>query len=344
MSLNRPRSRLFWRGVALMAGGVLAQQAAASCRLISSSYVAQDVVMDMGQIVVLPSTPVGGLIKDLRVAINGSEVIGRCDFSGGSAMGRYVNATQQMLVPGYSNVYQTDVAGVGIRLYRDSGSIQTHYPHTLSLGRSATVNLASGTFRIELIKTAAQTGSGVVAPNGRFTTYYLDGDGATRPLLTSTFRGTGTTVVSPTCEVLADSRNIVVDFGSVPNTSFSGVGSRAVNRDFNIRLNCQGSNVAQYQSTIGIRLDATADSANLPGVLAITGGANSATRIGIEMVRVEGAAERPIQFGQSIPLGTTVSGDNAFSLPLRARYIQTQAGTVGGGNANGTATFTIDYN
>ena len=57
-------------------------------------------------------------------------------------------------------------------------------------------------------------------------------------------------------EVQAGSRNIPVDFGSVPNDSFTGVGSRAVDRDFNINLRCQGSNVAQYQSTIGIQLDA----------------------------------------------------------------------------------------
>lgn len=32
-----------------------------------------------------------------------------------------------------------------------------------------------------------------------------------------------------------------------------------------------------------------------------------------------------------------------MSLPLRARYVQTQAGTVGAGTANGQATFTIQY-
>jgi hypothetical protein len=80
-------------------------------------------------------------------------------------------------------------------------------------------------------------------------------------------QGSGTTVVSPTCEVQAGSRNIAVDFGSVPNTTFTGVGSKAVDRDFEIRLNCQGSNVAAYQSKIGIRLDADQDSSNMPGVL-----------------------------------------------------------------------------
>lgn len=300
--------------------------------------------MDMGQVVILPSTPVGGVIKDLVVGISDRNSIASCDSSGGRAVGIFNNTAQQRAVAGFSNVYATDVAGVGIRVYRNSGDIQTYYPHTLQLSRNTTLSLSGGTFRVELIKTAAQTGSGSIAPNGRFTTYYYDGNGASRPVLTSTFRATGTTVVSPTCEVDAGSRNIVVDFGSVPNSSFTGVGSRAVDRDFSITLSCQGSNVAQYQSTIGIQLDATAASGNQPGTLAITSGSNSATRIGIQIVRRNGSSEQTISFGDSLMLGDTVTGTSSMTLPLRARYIQTQAGTVGPGEANGTATFTITYN
>jgi type 1 fimbria pilin len=254
-----------------------------------------------------------------------------------------VNA-QQAITTGIAYTYKTLVEGVGIRVYRDSGEVQAYYPHTLSFdARVSSLNLSAGTFRVELIKTAAQTGSGSIAAAGRFTTYYMDGDGAAKPVLTSTFKGTGTTVVSPTCEVLAGSRNLVVDFGAVPASTFTGVGSRAVNRDFDIRLNCQGSNLAAYQSAIGIRLDAIQDSSNRAGVLRLTQGGNTATRIGIELVQRDGAAERALAFGTTVPLGTTVVGSSAFNLPLRARYIQTQAGAVGPGTANGAATFTITY-
>lgn len=343
MPMSSSRGRKAVAAFAVMGGVLLAQQASASCRIQSNNFVAQDVTMDMGQVVILPSTPVGGVIKELSVPINQRNGAAACDWFGGYSRGEYVNAPQKRPVAGFSSVYETGVSGVGIRLFRDSGDIQTYYPHSINFGYSSSIALAGGQFRIQLIKTAAQTGSGVIAPNGRFTTYYFDGDGASRPVLTSTFRGTGTTVVSPTCEVQAGSRNIAVDFGSVPNTSFTGVGSRAVDRDFEIRLNCEGSNVAAYQSRIGIRLDADQDSSNMPGVLKLSAASNSATRIGIQMVRRDGSSEREVRFGQSISVGTTAVGTSVMTLPLRARYIQTRAGTVGAGEAKGTATFTIEY-
>ncbi|MGE8229888.1 fimbrial protein [Stenotrophomonas hibiscicola] len=343
MPMISSRSRTLLAAMAVMGGIAVASPALATCYITQQGFVAQDVQMDMGQIVILPSLPVGGVIKELIVPINQRDSIGYCDRWGGSANGRFVNAAQQNAVPGFSNVYATDVAGVGIRVYRDSGTIQTYYPHTLQLGGNRTLTLNGGRFRVELIKTAAQTGSGIIAPNGRFTTYYLDGDGPGRPELTSTFKGSGTTVVSPTCEVQAGSRNIAVDFGSVPNTTFTGVGSKAADRDFEIRLNCQGSNVAAYQSKIGIRLDADQDSSNMPGVLKLSAASNSATRVGIQMVQRDGSAEREVRFGQTINVGTTAPGTSVMALPLRARYVQTQAGTVGAGTANGQATFTIQY-
>lgn len=324
-------------------GSWIALPAHARCALTSPAFLPQDVQMDMGQVVILPSLPIGGLIKELVVGIDQRDSVAGCT-NGGSAIGIYNNARQQVPVPGFKDVYATDVAGIGIRVYRDSGQIQTYYPHTLVLNGSSAVNLAGGRFRVELIKTAAITGSGLIAPSGRFTTYYYDGDGASKPVLISTFKGSGTTVVNPTCSVQAGSRNIVVEFGSVPASTFTGVGTRAINRDFDIRLDCQGSNVAQYQSRIGIRVDALQDSSNLPGVLPLTVAAGAAGGIAIELVQRNGIAEKAVRFAENIDLGASVAGASTMSLPLRARYIQTRAGRVTPGKANGTATFTIQYN
>lgn len=336
-----------WRKRRLFAcafvGVLLAPGVQARCALNAGAFIPQDVQMDMGQVVILPSLPVGGLIKELVVVINERPSVAQCS-GAGSAIGMFNNAAQRVAVPGFADVYATDVAGVGIRVYRDSGNVKAFYPHTLLLPNSSNVRLAGGTFRVELIKTAAVTGSGPIAPPGRFTTYYFDGDGPSKPVLVSTFNGSGTTVVNPTCSVQAGSRNIVVEFGSVPASTFTGVGSRAVDRDFDIRLACQGSNVAQFQSRIGIRLDATQDSSNLPGVLPLTAAADAATGIAIELVQRTGTAERQVRFAENIDLGTSVPGPSTMSLPLRARYIQTRAGRVTPGKANGTATFTIQYN
>lgn len=321
---------------------LLSQQAAAMC-YIRPEFTPEDVKMDMGQVVILPSTPVGGVIKTLIAPIIGGYST-RCDANqGGYAYARYVNAKQQAAVSGHKNVYATDIEGVGVRVFRNSGSVRHYYPDYLSLPANASGYLEPGNFIVELVKTAARTGSGRIAPNGRFTTFFNDGDGPSKPMLTSTFSGSGTTVVSPTCEVQAGSRNIAVDFGSVPNTRFTGVGSTAANRDFDIHLNCQGGSLAELQSTVGIRLDADQDSSNMPGVLKLNTLADSATRIGIQLVQRDSSGEREVRFGQTINIGKTTVGSSTLTLPLRARYIQTLAGTVGAGTANAQATFTISY-
>ncbi len=343
MSLTCIGLRTHGMAMLVLAGVALAPQARARCSLSSTAFVAQDVRMDMGQVVILPTLPIGAVIKELVVPINQRNSVATCTGGGGSAIGRFVNAPQQIPVPGFSNVFATNIVGVGIRVYRDSGEIQAFYPHSLTFG-AGTLSLAGGTFKVELIKTAAATGSGPIAPPGLFTSYYFDGDSQARPVLTSSFFGSGTTVVTPTCSVQAGSRNVVVDFGAVPSSAFSGVGSRVADRDFEIALDCRGSNLAQYQSRIAIRLDATQDVSNLPGVLPLTAAVDSATGIGIEMVRRSGTGELPVRFAQNIDLGLTTPSTQVFSLPLRARYIQTRAGKVTPGKANGRATFTIQYN
>lgn len=301
--------------------------------------------MDMGHVVIRSNLPEGAVIRELRVPISFWGNMFSCDAQGGSLIGRFVNAAQQTPVPGYSDVYPTAVAGVGIRVSREfeDGLVSAYYPHVLQRPANSRYGLGPGPFRVELIKTHALTGSGPIAPSGRFTTYYADGSGAQRPALTSSFTGLGTTVVSPTCEVQAGSRNIAVDFGSVSNTSFTGVGSRAVNRDFDIHLNCQGGNLAEYQSPVRISLGGTQHVSNMFGVLALLSVPDSASRIGIEMVRRDGSSERELRLGQHYDIGTTTVGNSTLTLPLRARYVQTQPGPVGAGIARGRATFTIHY-
>ena len=81
----------------------------------------------------------------------------------------------------------------------------------------------------------------------------------------------------------------------------------------------------------------------MAGVLRLDAASNGATRIGIQLVRRDGATERELRFGQTINVGPTTPGTSVMALPLRARYVQTQAGAVGAGVANGQATFTVQY-
>ncbi|KXB20659.1 fimbrial protein [Xylella fastidiosa 6c] len=327
---------------------LLAPYVQATCT-VNTGVVAQDIQINAGRILIQPSLAIGDRIALLPHNINQVLRYGRCNTNGGTM--HAVFARSMTPVSGMDSVYQTDVPGVGIRVYREAGqdsdgsSLSRYYPNSLTRVPNTILSLNAGYFQVELIKTAATTGSGPIARNGLLTSYYSDGSGAGRPILTSSFSGIGITIVNSTCEVDAGSKNITVNFGSVSNNTFKGLGSKGPERDFAVNLTCHGGNVAEAnQGQISVRIDGTQDSSGQSGVLAITSATDAASNVGIELVDLLSGNERQVVFGQGIPLGrTATNASNTFSLPMRARYIQTQAGKVSAGTANGTATFTIEY-
>lgn len=317
--------------------------ASGKCRLrYPYKFVTQDVALDMGKVVVAPDLPVGSVIKQLSVAIEEKHDAVRCTLKG-YGQGDYISA-RQTLVPGFANVYSTDVEGVGIRIYQSAGWLQGYYPFQTTNLPVGNNDISEGEFVVQLIKTDDNVGSGLISTNRQFTRYYFDRDRLRgKSAITSSFRGSGTTIVSPTCKVLAGSQNIAVDFGEVPSARFSGIGSTVENRDFSIELDCRGSNLTQFQSKIGVRLEAMQDSSNRAGVLQITPGANAASGIGIELRDMRTGDEQELNFNMPLTIGTSTAANGRMSLPLRARYVQTREGRVGAGVANGKATFTITY-
>ncbi|MGY0341261.1 fimbrial protein [Xylella fastidiosa] len=324
---------------------LIAPHVQATCT-IKEGIVAQNIDFGAGRILIQPSLAIGDRIALLTHNINRVDNYGTC-VSNATMYGAFTRSMPP--VSGMNKVYATDVAGVGIRLYREAGKVSNFYPYSLDVntraGDKTNLNLNAGYFQVELIKTAATTGSGPIASAGPFTTYYADGSGISRPILTSSLSGIGITIVTSTCQVDAGSKNIAVNFGSVSSNTFKGLGSKGPERDFTINLICQGSNVGEAdQAQISVRIDGTQDSSGQSGVLAITSASDAATNVGIELVDLLTGSERQVVFGQAITLGrTTINASSTLSLPMRARYIQTQTGKVGPGAAKGTATFTIEY-
>ncbi|WP_058569552.1 fimbrial protein [Xylella fastidiosa] len=326
---------------------LIAPHVQATCT-IKQGIVAQNIDFGAGRILIQPSLAIGDRIALLTHNINRVENYATC-VNNGTMYGAFTRSMTP--VSGMNKVYATDVAGVGIRLYREARAekVSNFYPHVLDVntraGEKTNLNLNAGYFQVELIKTAATTGSGPIASAGPFTTYYADGSGIGRPILTSSLSGIGITIVTSTCQVDAGSKNIAVNFGSVSSNTFKGLGSKGPERDFTINLICQGGNVAEAdQAQISVRIDGTQDSSGQSGVLAITSASDAASNVGIELVDLLTGSERQVVFGQAITLGrTTINASSTLSLPMRARYIQTQTGKVGPGAAKGTATFTIEY-
>ncbi|RTQ87498.1 MULTISPECIES: fimbrial protein [Stenotrophomonas] len=331
--------------ILLFAGLMLTGGAEAACRinLIGGIFFdPQEVLIDAGYITVLPSTPIGGLIKQISGGIHGKAFVAQCDLWGGKEISVFENPDRRVAVPGLANVYTTDVPGIGVRVMRSvSGGSPFFYPHSQSHSvKPGWLGIDGGSFIIDLVRTAEQIGTGRVAPTGTFTRFYYDGNSTSNPALTSKFSSNGNVVVKPTCEVDAGSRNIPVAFDNVPANRFNGPRTRGDNRDFSIKLLCQGG---ARETRVKIRIDATPDDSGYQGVLKLDNVQNRASGVGIEMVRRSGTSEVPFSLGDPLVVGFTQPTASTLELPLRARYIQTREGAVGPGVANGKATFTLQY-
>ncbi|WP_230414108.1 fimbrial protein [Collimonas silvisoli] len=311
--------------------------AQAACFRVPGASV-KTIQMDMGTVVIPNDAAIGAVFasQNFPIPIAGdSEAAFQCDSAGGTTNG---NMLQGSLVAGYPNVYTTLVPGVGIRLSRLIGQIsgagvRTYYPHILSFPADVPVRFYNPSyFTVELVKIAAKTGNGPFAA-GTYTIYYGNGDYISA--ITTILSGNGITIVTPSCAVDAGSKNIPVNFGDVDKNRFKGVGSTAADRPFNIKLNCQrGENM---QNTILLKMSATADPSNQPGVLRLKQVAGVATGVGIQLLDKNSA---PVRFGTAATVGT--SADITYTVPFTARYYQTAA-AIKPGPANGEATFTVEY-
>ena len=327
------------RGASLIAGLVLlvaAQEASAYCQLnTANGYVVKDINMVVGRIVVDPTWPVGYLIKEARFPIyeaGKNNTPFDCSTGSGTLRGEINRASVGAEWSGKEKVFATSVPGIGIRLLRRGigNSPDTYYPHTLSgvFGAFAT----NADFVVELYKIAPVTGSGPLV-SGIYTTYSGDRGGSA---VTTRGVGDAITIVTPTCSVDTGSKNIPVLFGKVPQSDFKGRGTTTAERNFNIRLNCNAG--VGTQNTVYLRMDATPDPAGDAGVLRITqGGTSTATGVGIQVID---GKKVPVKYGDDALVGPSKDGE--YLLPYTARYFQT-GNAVTPGQANGIATFTLDY-
>lgn len=316
----------------LCAGALSAAGAHASCAQYPGT--AERIVkIDFGQVLVPADVGVGGTIATRSFGISAGGTADRllqCT-NGGLGIGVVPKGA---LAPGYTDVYSTGVTGVGIRI-RWGGPYDKSYPFVESYPSNLSyIYLSPGAqLTVELIKTGPVTGNGPLGA-GTYSQFRGDGDGL--PVVSSTMTASGTRMLTPACSVDTGSRNISVQFGNVPLSSFGGPGSTSASRPFNIVLHCRSG--LDAQNAIYLRMDATADASNQPGVLQISqSGGGVATGVGIQVLDKNSTG---VSFGDDVPVGP--SRDGSYTLAYIARYYQTAA-RVTAGSANGTATFTLTY-
>lgn len=131
-----------------------------------------------------------------------------------------------------------------------------------------------------------------------------------------------------------DKAIIAVPMGEVPGNAFKGQGTTPgenYTQNFDLPLTCHAG------TKVAMQIDGSVnDAAN--GVLNLSGtGDDNAKGVGIQVLYKD--APLPL----ATPLATgTASTAGSYSIPLKARYYQTE-NRMSGGKANGTATFTLTY-
>lgn len=137
-----------------------------------------------------------------------------------------------------NKIYSTNVPGIGMRFSRGGATVNIIYPDVFSstINRTNNYSLEGSRFTLEIIKTAATTGSGTLAA-GKYTSY--DWEQGNNPILETYLSANAITVVSPSCTILSG-KNMNVDVGTIKRSDLNGVGTYAGGKNFNIELQCSG--------------------------------------------------------------------------------------------------------
>lgn len=258
-------------------------------------------------------------------------------------------------VPGFTNVYPTNLTGVGVRIsiwasgarnydtpsaYYGTPTTPTYIPQSLTANlQNDPINLspAYGTgylqIRVEVIKTASNWQAGPL----RFVGGGLQvsaADGASNIVDFTQVSIVGT-MRTRTCSVGTASQNINVPLGAISYPSgFSGNGAGAFGptRAFRITLNCVSG------PRTSIQFDPVTTVPENPNIIGLTPDQSNAWGVGVQLVNSS---------GMPIPLRTPIllvdqAPDGANTQSFGARYYLL-GGTLKGGAANAVSTFTMVY-
>ena len=329
----------------LLMGCVLSSKGYARCTA-DWGFTPVDISMNVGRVVVRPSDAVGTVLRRASFPItpNGSTI--SCGLLFGGTIQAVLSQNPSLSSTGGASVYNTNIKGIGIRLYRDAGNgsnFSGYYPNSNTLLANTKYSLGEGFFVVEIIKTANPTGSGALTA-GRYSSYYSRDD-VNKPFLTSTVYGNAITIASSSCELLGEV-NKTVQLPTVNKSGFQGVGSTQGVQAFDLNFLCNGGeNPTSYEESnkIGVSFDYTT-AANAANVLA--NNAPISTRaggVGIQMKTSYKNTDKVIEKNSKLDLGTIKSNQNIqYNVPLNASYYQMDS-VVTSGKVSSVATVTIQY-
>ncbi|UIF86640.1 fimbrial protein [Cupriavidus necator] len=315
---------------------LLSAPAAADCSFAGGNALGTATISLPVQISVPRNTAVGSILYDSSWVTAGPTSI----VCTGTIAQNWGYASPMVPVPGYSNVYQTPVSGIGIKTgwanwLSGSPSVDSTAlvspPASLSVPNpSPTPYGPMGRYRLQLVVT------GPVMP-GTISLPGLLAQASYGALTVNQLVVAGSTnIVAPACTV--QNTSVVVNMPTISASALPAAGATAGQTGFNISLSCTGA------TAVTMTLTDAAQPGNTSSSLSLATG-SSAGGVAYQIL-YNGT---PVSYGpDSANAGNlnqfnvgTMAGAGAMNIPLAARYVRT--GTVTPGSANANATFTMSY-
>ncbi|MBK5071718.1 fimbrial protein [Budviciaceae bacterium CWB-B4] len=278
---------------------------------------------NFGVITVQRDTPVGTVLKTVATSID-NQTFDSCT---GNSYDRFVLTYPGAASTSLSNVFSTNIPGIGIRVYMPDGAVWYYTP-------SGSIRYFSGnTNGINYAPTYIDVVKIGPASSGTFTSGTIarqiddSGAGGINIVLT------GGSVVAVACSITTPNVNVPLD--PVLASSFTGVNSTKGDKPFTIGLNCD----AGARINASLSFDQNTDTSNT-SVIKLTGAGSAGVATGVGIQLLYGST--PLQRNTNIVLKTSTGGQEFPAGSFTARYFQTRS-TVTTGDANATATLNLTY-
>ncbi|VXC82880.1 Fimbria adhesin protein [Enterobacterales bacterium 8AC] len=295
-----------------------------------------DLDMHIGRVIVRPDSPVGSILASKIYTMDGVAAVYACRGVNYFDAKVIANGAQELA----DKVFSTNIPGIGLRFKR-GGEVIITYPDTLMLNLPDEYHprLGDSIFEIEVIKTAAATGSGRVT-SGPYTTY--DYRGGNNPLLTTSLSADAITIVSPSC-LVKGGNNQSVDIGVIRENQLNGKGTYAGGSSFALELQCSGG-VSLYG---GVDIKMTFDGTLATGTAVADGvlinettGSQSAQGVGVQVLNED---QTPLEMGKPQLIGTLNDNEiHHITLKYFARFYQ-YLDSISTGEVRSHLIFNIDY-
>lgn len=325
-----PSAYNFIKSILLLLLFSMAINAQANCITNRNNTAPADVYYTATSVVVSRDFPVGGEISRLTpssVTQPGSRGYINCNNGGGYEYYQ-IGPLFTTADAGYSHVYATNVAGVGIKIPAVWSNTFFDNPRSaFSIYAPAGISYSVNPSTVYLVKTGNIT-SGVLSSGIIGTVAGDDG------VVAQTLHYTGSSVTQIGCSLTTTS--LTFPIGNVQASSFgTAVGTIPAGgqNTQSLGLECDPN------TNIMVKLNGTQNpDVGTPSVMALTGQGTTgvASGVGVQLLY----NDVPLNLNSQITLKTSAGG--VESLPLTARYYQTSSSVIPGA-ANASATLEITY-